>query len=90
MKPEKWWENSQVWQGFLNINKPPGLSSHQVVAGLRRRLPHGVAVGHAGTLDPMAHGVLPIAVGQYTRLLEWAQLTPKRYQAQIYIGCRTQ
>ena len=56
--------------GFLNILKPPGMSSHDVI-GFVRRVLHVKRVGHAGTLDPAAAGVLPIAVGQATRLIEY-------------------
>ena len=51
--------------GFLNILKPPGMSSHDVVGYVRRVL-HTKKVGHAGTLDPAAAGVLPVAVGTAT------------------------
>ncbi len=71
--------------GFVNVYKPAGMSSQQVVQRIRR-LTHERHVGHAGTLDPDATGVLPIAVGQYTRLLEWASLTPKVYRAHIVFG----
>ena len=49
--------------GFLNVLKPPGMSSHDVIGAVRKVL-HRKRVGHAGTLDPAAAGVLPIAVGQ--------------------------
>ncbi len=55
--------------GFLNILKPPGMSSHDVIGAVRKVL-HMKRVGHAGTLDPAAAGVLPIAVGQAARLIE--------------------
>ena len=74
--------------GFLNVYKPVGMSSHQVVQEIRR-ITHHNQVGHAGTLDPMAEGVLPVAVGSYTRLLEWANLKPKAYQAHIAFGEQT-
>ena len=55
--------------GVININKPEGYTSHDVVAKLRRKL--GIKrVGHTGTLDPMATGVLPICFGKDTRLIE--------------------
>lgn len=74
-----------VANGFLNVYKPAGMSSHQVVQRIRR-LTHERHVGHAGTLDPDATGVLPVALGQFTRLLEWAVLTPKVYRAAIVLG----
>ena len=56
--------------GFLNINKPKGLTSHDVVAKLRR-ITKVKQIGHSGTLDPLAQGVLPIAIGKATRLIEY-------------------
>lgn len=72
--------------GFLNINKPAGPTSHDVVAKVRRLLPRKTKVGHAGTLDPFASGVLVICVGPATRLAEYVQRQPKRYTAQITLG----
>ncbi|MCU0534088.1 MAG: tRNA pseudouridine(55) synthase TruB [Hydrococcus sp. Prado102] len=73
--------------GFINLNKPAGLTSHDCVAKIRRLLKTS-KVGHGGTLDPAATGVLPIAVGKATRLLP---LFPenKAYQAKIRLGMRT-
>lgn len=72
--------------GFLNINKPAGPTSHHIVAGVRRALPRGIKVGHAGTLDPFATGVLVVCLGQATRLAEYAQGQPKRYRATVALG----
>ena len=55
--------------GILNILKPPGMTSHDVVSRIRR-IYHVRKVGHAGTLDPDAAGVLPVFIGNATRLLE--------------------
>lgn len=74
--------------GFLNVMKPRGMSSHAVVAVIRR-LAGQKQVGHAGTLDPDATGVLPLALGQYTRLIEFAVLTPKVYRATVALGTLT-
>ena len=74
--------------GFLNILKPPGMSSHDVVGYVRRVL-HTKKVGHAGTLDPAAAGVLPVAVGTATRLIEYLELTDKTYRAEIKLGIAT-
>jgi tRNA pseudouridine55 synthase len=74
--------------GFLNILKPPGMSSHDIVGYVRRVL-HTKKVGHAGTLDPAAAGVLPIAVGTATRLIEYLELTDKTYRAEIRLGIAT-
>lgn len=74
-------------QGFLNLNKPEGLTSHDCVARVRRLLKIK-RVGHAGTLDPAATGVLPIALGRATRLLQYLQ-QDKAYRAKIRLGVRT-
>lgn len=74
-------------QGFLNLNKPLGWTSHDCVAKVRRLL-RIKRVGHAGTLDPAASGVLPIAVGRATRLLQFLP-TGKAYQATIRFGLTT-
>jgi len=72
--------------GFLNVNKPPGPTSHDVVAEVRRRLPGKTKAGHAGTLDPFAAGVLVLCVGPATRLASYVQTAPKRYSAGITLG----
>jgi tRNA pseudouridine55 synthase len=74
-------------QGFLNLNKPAGLTSHDCVARVRRFL-RLKRVGHGGTLDPAATGVLPIALGKATRLLQYMQ-QDKAYRATIRLGVRT-
>ncbi len=74
-------------QGFLNLNKPAGLTSHDCVARVRR-LVRLKRVGHGGTLDPAATGVLPIALGKATRLLQYMQ-QDKEYRATIRLGVRT-
>ncbi len=78
----------QPESGVLVIDKPAGLTSHQVVAHVRRLL--GTRkVGHAGTLDPMATGVLIIGVGKATRLLGYLSRTDKAYEATIRLGIGT-
>jgi len=72
--------------GFLCVNKPAGPTSHDVVAAVRRRLGRGVKVGHAGTLDPFAEGVLVLCVGPATRLASYVQARPKRYRAVVRLG----
>ena len=74
--------------GFLNILKPPGMTSHDVI-GFVRRVLHIRRVGHAGTLDPAAAGVLPVAVGQSARLIEYLELADKTYRAEIKFGMAT-
>ncbi|PDW02082.1 tRNA pseudouridine(55) synthase TruB [Candidatus Viridilinea mediisalina] len=75
--------------GFLNINKPSGLTSHDVVAQVRRLVGRGVKVGHAGTLDPAAVGVLPMALGSATRLIEYLAAARKGYQGLVRLGSTT-
>ena len=72
--------------GFFNINKRPGPTSHDVVAQVRRVVGKNVKVGHAGTLDPFAEGVLVVCIGPATRLGRYVQAQPKRYQAVITLG----
>ena len=74
-------------QGFLNLNKPVGFTSHDCVARVRR-LMQLKRVGHGGTLDPAATGVLPIALGKATRLLQFLQ-PDKAYKATIQLGITT-
>lgn len=75
--------------GFLNIDKPAGITSHDVVAQVRR-VARQKRVGHAGTLDPAATGVLVVALGQATRLIEYVQDdTSKGYHALVRLGQRT-
>jgi tRNA pseudouridine55 synthase len=74
--------------GILNIHKAPGMTSHDVVARIRKLLQQK-RVGHTGTLDPMATGVLPICVGQATRVAEYLSESGKAYQAEITFGTVT-
>ncbi len=74
--------------GFLNIDKPTGMTSHDVVALLRHEL-RLRKLGHAGTLDPLATGVLVLCVGPATRLSEYVMQTTKRYRAQLLAGVST-
>ncbi len=74
--------------GILNINKPPGCTSFSVV-GLVRRLSGQRRVGHAGTLDPAASGVLPVCLGRATRVTEFLMDKPKTYRAQVELGVAT-
>lgn len=74
--------------GFLNINKPIGITSMDVVRHIRRAT-KTKKVGHGGTLDPNASGVIPVALGQATRLLEYVLNGPKRYIAELEIGKQT-
>ncbi len=71
--------------GILNVNKPPGLTSRDVVNRVQR-LAKPAKVGHAGTLDPLATGVLVVCVGAATRLVEYVQRLPKSYSAEFTFG----
>lgn len=74
--------------GIFNIDKPVGITSHDVVARIRR-LAKQKRVGHAGTLDPAASGVLPILLGQATRVAEYLSESGKAYRATIHFGTVT-
>jgi tRNA pseudouridine55 synthase len=74
--------------GFLNIDKPKGQTSHDIVVRTRRLL-RLKKIGHAGTLDPMATGVLILCVGPATRLSEYVMGHPKTYQATLHFGITT-
>ncbi|MEO8606737.1 MAG: tRNA pseudouridine(55) synthase TruB [Chloroflexota bacterium] len=74
--------------GFLNIHKAQGMTSHDVVAKVRRGLKIK-KVGHAGTLDPLATGVLVVCLGGATRLSEYVMQSTKRYRARVYLGATT-
>ncbi|HYT35082.1 MAG TPA: tRNA pseudouridine(55) synthase TruB [Ktedonobacteraceae bacterium] len=74
--------------GIFNINKTTGMTSHDVVAKIRKILKQKRA-GHAGTLDPAASGVLPICIGQGTRVAEYLSESGKAYQADILFGIVT-
>jgi tRNA pseudouridine55 synthase len=74
--------------GFLNIDKPTGITSHDVVACIRR-VAGQRRVGHGGTLDPLATGVLPIALGAATRLVDYLVEDRKAYRADVLLGITT-
>lgn len=74
--------------GVLNVLKPCGMTSHDVVGFLRRTL-QTKKIGHGGTLDPDAAGVLPVFVGSATRLLEYAVEGRKNYRAELRLGIKT-
>lgn len=74
--------------GFLNVLKPPGMSSAAVVGRVRRLL-QGAKVGHAGTLDPEAAGVLPLMIGKAARLFDYLQDKQKEYVAEVAFGQAT-
>src|SRR3954464_10347908 len=72
--------------GVLLAAKPSGVTSHDVVASVRRRYPRGTKVGHAGTLDPFATGLLLVLVGAATRAQQFFMALPKTYRAVARLG----
>jgi len=74
--------------GVLVVDKPQGLTSHDVVAVARRCLKES-RIGHTGTLDPLATGVLPLACGRATRLVRFLSASTKHYEATIRFGVTT-
>src|SRR5688572_25141011 len=80
----------QAPSGIINIDKPPGLSSARVVAQVKRLLPRGTKIGHAGTLDPFATGVLLLLVGKATKQCERLMSEPKQYVATVKLGATTE
>ena len=79
--------------GWIAINKPVGISSAQTVGRVRRALfkhtGEKIKIGHAGTLDPMASGVLPIALGEATKTIQYVMMTQKTYQFSVQWGAET-
>jgi tRNA pseudouridine55 synthase len=73
--------------GVLLVDKPAGATSHDAVASVRRALGRGVKVGHAGTLDPFATGLLLVLIGRATRVQRWLMELPKRYEVVARFGC---
>jgi phosphoesterase RecJ-like protein len=75
-----------VTDGVLLVDKPAGVTSHDVVARERRKLPKGTRVGHSGTLDPFATGLLLVLVGRATRVQRWLMALPKTYVVTARFG----
>lgn len=80
---------SPTLDGVLVVDKPEGITSHDVVAVVRRRLARGTKVGHTGTLDPFATGVLPMVIGKATRLAQFLTASRKSYVADVAFGTAT-
>ena len=78
-----------VRTGFLNFNKPVGITSMDALRRIKAITGQTQKVGHAGTMDPLAHGVLPICFGQATRLMEYVVGGHKRYTVKIKLGAVT-
>ena len=75
--------------GFISLLKPPGMTSSDAVLHVRRLLPRGTKVGHGGTLDPDAAGMLPICIGRATRLFDFFINKEKIYVAELTLGVTT-
>ncbi len=75
--------------GFLLLDKPAGITSARAVACVKRLLPRGTKVGHAGTLDPFATGLLVLLIGKATKLCEQVMGQRKTYEATIKLGATT-
>ena len=74
---------------FLPVAKPVGPTSHDMVARVRRQLPRKTRVGHTGTLDPFASGVMILAIGKATKFADDVHTLGKTYRAEIKLGVRT-
>jgi len=72
--------------GFLNINKPEGMTSYDVIRRIKPLIPRKTKIGHLGTLDPMASGVLPLALGNATRVIPFIKNEDKTYLATMTLG----
>ena len=72
--------------GVLLVDKEAGITSHDVVARVRREHGRGAKVGHAGTLDPFATGLLLVLLGRATRVQRWLMALPKEYEAVAHLG----
>ena len=79
----------QSLNGVVALDKPSGLSSAAVVRAVKRVMPRRVAIGHAGTLDPLAQGVLPLLCGTATRLQDLLHEGPKTYTVTAEFGYET-
>ncbi|MFH1724713.1 MAG: tRNA pseudouridine(55) synthase TruB [Elusimicrobiota bacterium] len=77
-------------EGLLLADKPKGWTSHDVVAAVRSLLPRGTKVGHSGTLDPMATGLLVLLIGRATKKAAVYQGLPKTYSGRIRLGIETE
>ena len=80
---------SSSTHGLLVLDKPPGVTSREVVDRAQQWFPPGTRIGHTGTLDPLATGVLVLCVGAATRLVEYVQRMEKTYRADLRLGARS-
>ena len=77
-----------IKNGIINIDKPQGITSHDVVSIIRKLFPN-TKVGHTGTLDPLATGVLPICIGKATKLSDELLAKDKKYYVKMLLGVET-
>ena len=82
-------KESTMVSGFINLYKPGGITSMEAVRRIKRLAGSSQKIGHGGTMDPMALGVLPICFGQATRLMEYVVGGRKRYRMEILLGVST-
>src|SRR3954449_6860985 len=82
-------DSSAKVEGVLNLDKPAGITSASAVSRVKRLLPRGTKIGHAGTLDPFATGVLLLLVGRATKACERLMGQAKGYEATVKLGART-
>lgn len=75
--------------GILNLDKPAGITSAHAVNRVKRLIPRGTKIGHAGTLDPFATGVLLLLIGKATKLCEKLMGAPKQYETTVRFGATT-
>jgi tRNA pseudouridine55 synthase len=75
--------------GLLNVNKPQGITSRDIVDAVQRLAPRRTRIGHAGTLDPLARGVLVICLGPASKLVTHLHEFPKSYRAEFLFGCQS-
>jgi tRNA pseudouridine55 synthase len=81
---------SVTGHGILVIDKPAGMTSRDAVDLVQRGFPRGTKIGHTGTLDPLASGVLVLCLGHATRLAEFVQAMPKTYICEFTLGARSE
>jgi tRNA pseudouridine55 synthase len=81
--------HTSAYHGLLVVDKPGGLTSRDVVNRAQGWFPRGTRIGHTGTLDPLATGVLVLSVGVATRLTEYVQAMSKTYRARLLLGARS-
>src|SRR5215217_7882064 len=86
----QWPDDSMTqFNHILNLDKPAGISSARAVDKVKRLLPRGTKIGHAGTLDPFATGVLLLLIGKATKQCERLMDQPKQYETTIKFGAST-